>query len=251
MTSRDAVVRIDVGTRSSYNAAMRRALLSFSVTAIVGLATLAACSSSDSGDATSSGGSSGSSGGSSGSSGSSGGDDDASTSGGLDSGTVPDAADAATQPFTLTSTALAEGAKFAAENTCTGNINTSPPFAWTAGPAGTLSYALVLTDKSNKLVHAVIYDIPAALTALPANVQKAYQPANVAGAKQPLAYDNTTRGYLGPCPGTLHTYEFALYAIDVATLPGATMATTRDEIVPIIMAHDLAVAKLTGTYVKP
>ena len=55
-----------------------------------------------------------------------------------DSSTSPEAAAA---PFKLTSTALAEGASFAADNTCTGT-NVSPPFAWGPGPAATLSYAI-------------------------------------------------------------------------------------------------------------
>lgn len=107
---------------------------------------------------------------------------------------------------------------------------------------------MVFTDLSNGLVHSVTYDIPSSRLDLPANVQKAYQPNNVAGAKQTTAYDNNTRGYLGPCPPNEHTYEFALYAIDVVQLPGATMSTTRAQIVPIIQAHDLGVAKLTGKY---
>ena len=45
-----------------------------------------------------------------------------------------------------------------------------------------------------------------------------------------------------------HTYEFALYAIDTATLPGATIATTRAQAVTLIQLHDLATANLTGTY---
>lgn len=214
---------------------------------VIVVATLVACAGAKDDAVTSSGGTSG---GTSGSSGSSGGgtDDDASSSGGLDAGS--DAADAAPAGFTLTSPAFAEGGKIPNENACTG-ANVSPALRWSAGPTGTLSYALVFTDKSNGLVHAVMYDVPGATTSLPANVEKAYQPANVPGAKQTAAYKPTARGYLGPCPGEEHTYELALYAIDVATLPGTTMATTRDQIVPMIMAHDLAVAKLTGTFVKP
>jgi phosphatidylethanolamine-binding protein (PEBP) family uncharacterized protein len=72
-------------------------------------------------------------------------------------------------------------------------------------------------------------------------------PANVTGAKQTLSYQ-AVRGYLGPCPPNVHTYEFVVYALDVATLPGATMATTRAQAVPIILDHDLAAASLSGMY---
>src|SRR5438046_2819209 len=55
--------------------------------------------------------------------------------------------DGSAASITLTSTALAAGAAFAAENTCAG-VNTSPPLSWTAGPAGTMSYVVSLTDLS-------------------------------------------------------------------------------------------------------
>jgi phosphatidylethanolamine-binding protein (PEBP) family uncharacterized protein len=117
---------------------------------------------------------------------------------------------------------------------------------------GALSYAVVLTDKSfNNLVHWVIYDVPASATGLPAAVEKTYAPTNVMGAHQTTSYQSTARGYLGPCPpigGGPHTYEFAVYGVDVATLPGASMTTTRPEAVALIMQHMKAKATLTGTY---
>jgi Raf kinase inhibitor-like YbhB/YbcL family protein len=149
--------------------------------------------------------------------------------------------------FTLTSPAFAQGATIPTVHTC-GGANTSPQLVWTAGPAGTMSYAIVFTDKNNGLIHSVIYDIPGSATGLPANVQKAYMPTNVVGAKQTLAYNNQTRGYLGPCPPNLHTYEFVVYALGVATLPGATMATDRAGAKTIIEMNDLSMAALSGTY---
>ena len=151
----------------------------------------------------------------------------------------------------LTSPAFAEGGGIPAAHTCNG-ANTSPQLVWTAGPAGTASYAVVFTDKSfNNLIHWVIYDIPASATGLPADVQKAYMPNNVTGAKQTTSYQAATRGYLGPCPPNLHTYEFVVYALDVATLPGAMMSTDRPTAKSIIEMHDLAMAKLSGTYMQP
>jgi Raf kinase inhibitor-like YbhB/YbcL family protein len=163
----------------------------------------------------------------------------------LEAAARPDAA-----PFTLTSSALAEGAAFPAEHTCTGG-NTSPPLDWSGAPVDAKSFALVLTDLSNGLIHSVIYDIPKAVTGLPANVDKAYRPANVPGSRQTVAYDSAVTGYMGPCPPSLHTYEFALYALDVDTLPGGAMGLKRDPAQTTILEHDLAVAKLTGTYQKP
>jgi len=164
---------------------------------------------------------------------------------------APDAAiDAPAGPFALTSTAFTEGMTIPAVHTCNGP-NTSPPLAWGPGPAGTMSYAVVLTDQTNMLVHWVIYDIPANRFELPADVDKTYAPADVLGAHQTRAYDNQVIGYLGPCPPNLHTYQFAIYALDVPTLPGATMTTTRPQAVAAIGAHDLAMATLTGRYMQP
>jgi Raf kinase inhibitor-like YbhB/YbcL family protein len=217
---------------------------------------LVACSSSTNDAGTSGTSASGGTSGASGSSGTSGGTSGSSGSSGVDAGPTSDAAtdapsDGATGAFTLTSAMLTEGASFMPSNTCTAPVvNTSPPFAWTSAPAGTKSYAMVLTDKSNALVHWVLFDVPASATSLPAAIEKAYQPSNVAGAKQPTSFDNTTRGYLGPCPPAKHTYEFALHALDVTTLPGADMTTTRAQAVTLIAAHELGVAKLTGTYMQ-
>jgi Raf kinase inhibitor-like YbhB/YbcL family protein len=152
--------------------------------------------------------------------------------------------------LTMTSPSLTEGAMLMTANTCDG-ANTSPQLAWTGNALGALSYAVVLTDKTNNLVHWVIYDVPAAATGLPAAVQKVYAPTNVMGAHQTPSYQATVRGYLGPCPpmnGGAHTYEFALYGIDAATLTGATMTTTANQAVMLIAQHDTAKATLTGTY---
>jgi hypothetical protein len=137
-----------------------------------------------------------------------------------------------------------------AQNTCNG-ANTSPELAWTGAPAAAKSWAIVLTDKSNNLVHWVIYDVPGTSAGLPANVEKAYQPANVQGAKQTTSYQPATRGYLGPCPPTEHTYQFALYALDVATLPNVTMSSTRTDAETEIKKHVVATATLTGKYKQP
>jgi Raf kinase inhibitor-like YbhB/YbcL family protein len=148
--------------------------------------------------------------------------------------------------LTLTSPVLTEGGVIMTVNACAG-ANTSPQLAWTGNAMNAMSFAVVLTDKSNNLVHWVIYDIPGTATGLPANVEKVYAPTNVAGAHQTLSYQNV-RGYLGPCPGTTHTYEFAVYALSVATLPGASMTTTRAQAMPLIMQNMVASDTLTGTY---
>ncbi len=149
--------------------------------------------------------------------------------------------------FALTSSGFTEGMPIPAKYACAG-ANGSPDFSWTPGPTGTLSYAMVLTDKSNNLIHWVIWDIPAATTSLPADLEKKANPAIPAGAKQAKAYDNQTFGYLGPCPPAVHTYEFAVFALDIAALPNVTTASTRKQVDAEIFNHDLGSATLTGTY---
>lgn len=168
----------------------------------------------------------------------------------VDAARVDAAVDASPGVFTLTSATITEGGTIPLTHVCAnqGGLNQSPPLAWTSPPAGTLSFAVVFTDKSNNLVHSVIYDIAATATGLPADVDKVYAPPDVPGAHQTTGYDNTTRGYLGPCPPNEHTYEFAVYALSTATLPNATMQTNRAAAVTAILANDVGVATLTGTH---
>jgi Raf kinase inhibitor-like YbhB/YbcL family protein len=154
----------------------------------------------------------------------------------------------------LTSTAFAEGTTIPADHTCDTNAtggNVSPPLSWTPGPTGTLSYAIVFVDRTfNNFFHSAIYDIPASVNALPLNVEKTAAPANVPGAKQVRSYQTNVVGYNGPCPGPTpppHTYEFTLYAVDVAALPGVTSTTSGKNLITTLQAHDLGTAILTGT----
>lgn len=204
-------------------------------------ASVVACSSSSS-DTSTSGGTA---------DGGTGGDPDAAASdpdgGATDDGST--AADGATASFTLTSSALPEGATFPVDNTCTGT-NVSPPLAWGAGPAGTKSYAIVLNDTTISFLHAIVYDIPEGVTSLPANLQQVYAPTAPAGVHQTKNYKGAF-GYAGPCPGTEHVYEFVLYALDVAALPGVMQNVTLAAAETAIKAHSLGSTKLTGKYKKP
>lgn len=175
---------------------------------------------------------------------------DASTDSAIVDAAIDAAIDAPSAAFTLTSPTITNAMPIPVVHTCDG-ANTSPALAWTSPPAGTMSFAIIFTDKTNGLIHSVIYDIPASAIGLPANVQKTFAPNNVTGAHQTTAYDNNTRGYLGPCPppaDAAHIYELMLYALSVPTLPGgATMGTTKAQARTAILANDLAMVALTGT----
>jgi len=144
--------------------------------------------------------------------------------------------------FALTSPTLFAGMMFPAENTCAG-ADVSPAFDWTAGPAATQSYALVLTDMFQGLVHWVLWDIPTATRSLPAMLATTPVLTTPAGARQMPVMG---MGYTGPCPsGTLHTYQFDLHAVDAAMLPVTAGASTT-QLKALVMSHSLAKASLSA-----
>jgi Raf kinase inhibitor-like YbhB/YbcL family protein len=169
--------------------------------------------------------------------------------GGSDGPATSDApADTATVAFAITSPAFTQGSAIPEEISCNG-ADTSPQLDWVGAPAGTLSFAIVFTDLTIDFIHSVIYDIPANLTGLPAGVDKDFAPADVPGAHQTKNFRGGSNfGYAGPCPGSAHQYEFRLYALDVAVLPGATMTTDRGTATTLIEEHDLESTALSGTY---
>ena len=129
-----------------------------------------------------------------------------------------------------------------------GGQNISPALTWTAGPAGTQSYAVIMRDLDymNGFLHWVIWDIPASALALPENVDHTYQPAAPAGAKQ-APFNGSITGYYGPCsPSSVNTYEFTLYALPSGTLSGLTQQSTKEQAASAIVAAALAFAKLSG-----
>lgn len=137
--------------------------------------------------------------------------------------------------MTLTSTVITEGDMFPDDNTCAG-ANTSPDLTWTAGPAGTMSYAMILLDTSNSLNHWVMWDIPASVTSLPAGLGTEAMPSEPAGAKQKAFQGN---GYTGPCPsGSDHLYEFTVYALPVATLSSAMTSQQTSALAMEVMDAD-------------
>lgn len=154
--------------------------------------------------------------------------------------------------MTLTSPGFVEGSAVPTVNTCKG-ANTSPALAWTGAPSGTQSFAVVLTDQTISMAHWAIYDIPASATGLPAGIENTADPASVPGAHQIVSIHAPTVGYYGPCPPNppAHTYQFAVYALDVAMLPGVSATSTRPETVAALQAHRLAGATLTGTFTAP
>lgn len=128
--------------------------------------------------------------------------------------------------ITLTSPALTEGGMFPAANSCSMSSmsGTSPELNWTAGPSGTMSYGMTLTDMTNTFVHWAIWNMPASTTMLPAMLASTAMLTTPMGASQTNRFSSS--GYYGPCPGgTSHSYVFEVYAIPTATLAGMTNST--------------------------
>lgn len=152
----------------------------------------------------------------------------------------------------LRSSSFAAGGSMPRQQTCEGS-DVSPSLAWSDAPAGTKSFVLIVDDpdapdpKAPRMtwVHWVLYDIPAAATALPEGVAPAALPA---GTRQGLN-DWKRTGYSGPCPPIgRHRYFHKLYALDII-LPDLGTAT-KAQIEQAMQGHVLASAELIGTYQK-
>jgi Raf kinase inhibitor-like YbhB/YbcL family protein len=106
----------------------------------------------------------------------------------------------------------------------------SPPLNWTGAPAGAKSFAVSLVDYSEQQAqggksHWVLWDIPATVTMLPADLPKVSpltMPTELAGAKQ----INLTGGksYFGPGAGGSRPYRFTVWALDIDKLPNDATA---------------------------
>jgi Raf kinase inhibitor-like YbhB/YbcL family protein len=146
--------------------------------------------------------------------------------------------DAPAGAFALASPAFNEGDDIATTYRCPPAPNLSPPLAWTPGPAGTQSYAVTLARAAT--LHWVVWDIPGTVTTLPADLPKVDAPPVPAGARQ------LAGGYFGPCPqGGRVSYDFVLYALKVARLPGVSPQSTTKALAAALEAQALARTTLT------
>jgi para-nitrobenzyl esterase len=145
--------------------------------------------------------------------------------------------------LTVTTPAFVSGADIPFENTqYRGNI--FPGLQWTAGPAGTRSYAIIMQDTDGirnnmPILHWTMFNIPAGTTRLDAGMSapptgSAYGP-NIRGPAQ---------AYMGPRTpaGPKHRYHIQVFALD--TTVDATK--TYDEILAAMTGHVLASGEVIG-----
>lgn len=142
----------------------------------------------------------------------------------------------------VTSASYAEGAAIPAALTCDGD-DTSPQLTWSGAPAGTVGYAVTMTDPdADGFVHWVVANLPADLTTL---AEGAAPTLGKADGPAPDAAPGLTSfgkpGYRGPCPpsGTHH------YVVTVYALGSAVEGTPS---VDAVEAAAIASGTLTGTY---
>jgi Raf kinase inhibitor-like YbhB/YbcL family protein len=124
----------------------------------------------------------------------------------------------------------------------------SPDLQWSAAPAATQSYAIVVTDTDAAgFTHWLAYDIPASTRDIP---EGASTPSK--RLDQAAEGDNSFghAGYGGPCPpeGNPHHYVFQVYALDVN--PRLTAGQSTAQVMAAMKGHVLAQGQITGLYTR-
>ncbi|MCE0492112.1 YbhB/YbcL family Raf kinase inhibitor-like protein [Pantoea sp. Mb-10] len=161
----------------------------------------------------------------------------------------------AAPPFTLHSSDFNDGglleARFAgnkAGNPACSGENVSPALSWSNVPAGTQSFALLMTDpvgaKGLGVTHMVAYNIAATRSHFAQG--ELTQGAGYTGGKNSPG----TTHYYGPCPplgSGMHHYNFVLIATDlpVNQLPAGL---THDDLIARLKGHALAGATIVGRF---
>ena len=114
-------------------------------------------------------------------------------------------------------------------------------------PEGTISLAIICDDPDAPMgtwVHWVLFNIPAGVSRLPAEVPS---DANLSNGAKHGTNDFRRLGYGGPCPpGGTHRYFFKLYALDTGLK--LESGATKSQVEAAMKGHILAEAKLMGKY---
>jgi Raf kinase inhibitor-like YbhB/YbcL family protein len=133
---------------------------------------------------------------------------------------------------------------------CTGG-NESPQLSWTHAGHGTRSYAVVLFDVTANFTHWGVFNIPPAITELPAGAG-----AGGSGPGQQILNDAFNFGYSGPCPPPglvpdgIHHYVFTVYALDkeLDLPPSVDFPPTGAALYRAMIGHVIDQASITGLF---
>jgi para-nitrobenzyl esterase len=149
--------------------------------------------------------------------------------------------------LTVTTPGWADGADIPFEFTQY-RTNTFPGLSWSAGPAATRSYVVIMQDtdfavRGAPVLHWVLYNVPASVRKLDAGMAPT---ANPAGSAYGPNYQGNARPYLGPRtpPGPKHHYHLQVFALDTAVT--ADPAITYDALVGQMKDHVLASGEVVG-----
>ncbi|GAB4168611.1 MAG: YbhB/YbcL family Raf kinase inhibitor-like protein [Rhodocyclaceae bacterium] len=150
--------------------------------------------------------------------------------------------------LTLSSSAFTHEGEIPKKYTCDGE-DVSPPLSWSGAPPGTRSFVLIVDDPDapdpaapkRTWVHWVLYNVPAAASALEEGVKRLPE-----GTREGLN-DWGRTGYGGPCPPIgRHRYFHKLYALDI-TLPDLGRPA-KAAVEKAMAGHVLAKAERIGLY---
>jgi Raf kinase inhibitor-like YbhB/YbcL family protein len=127
------------------------------------------------------------------------------------------------------------------------------PLAWSDGPVGTRSYAVLVEDPDVRkapepFAHWVVWNIPVHAHHLPRGVPARAKLEDPAGARQGATSMGNV-GYFGPRPpagDAPHHYHVQVFALDrLLDLPEGA---DRDDLIEAIAGHVLASGELVGTF---
>jgi Raf kinase inhibitor-like YbhB/YbcL family protein len=146
----------------------------------------------------------------------------------------------------VSSSSFTHGQSMPPRLTCDGP-DVSPDIQWSAPPAATKSYAIVMNDPDAPLgfTHWLAYNIPAPVHELP---EGASTPSKRLDQASEGINSFGNAGYGGPCPpgSTPHHYVFHVYALDVN--PGLAAGASTEQVVAALKGHVLAGGQITGLY---
>jgi len=148
------------------------------------------------------------------------------------------------ETLTVTSRSFPSDGEIPVDYTCDG-ANRSPQLTWSAPPAGTQSFAVVMEDPdaaSGTFTHWIAYNIAADSRALP----EAADPSTM-GAASGLN-DFKRPGYGGPCPPRLELHHYAFRVFALNTQLGGGPELTRDALDAAMSGHVLAAGALVGAF---
>jgi Raf kinase inhibitor-like YbhB/YbcL family protein len=151
--------------------------------------------------------------------------------------------------LTLSSPAFEAGAAIPLKHTGDGQ-DASPELRWEGElPEGTQALALIMDDPDapgGTFCHWLVYDLPPTTTSLAEAVEpNAMLPDN--GGKQGTnGFGKIGYGGPAPPPGSVHHYQFTLYALDAPT--GLEPGVQRSQLDRAIKDHIIGKGELMGTF---